>query len=121
VQRVLREGRPEQQQALIKDELGRYARKLHGYIRGPRRSLEIFGIHFPSELRPLILSTGVNDPDPQPNGFYSAVTLEHGKTFLAILDETAKNGEGALRALVNRRDLAARGNTCEPPEIAIET
>jgi hypothetical protein len=80
-QRVLSEGKPEKQQALIKDELGRYARKLHRYKRVPGHSVEILGIHFPAELRRLILSTGVNDPDPQPNEFYGAVTPSMAKLF----------------------------------------
>jgi hypothetical protein len=61
VQRVFRDGAPEKQQALIKDELARHARKLHGYKRGCRKIVEIFGVYFPSELRTLILNTGVDE------------------------------------------------------------
>jgi hypothetical protein len=98
IQRVFRKGTPEEQQALIKDELARYARKLHSYKRGWRRVVEIFGISFPSELRSLILSTGVADPNPQANSYVGS--LEQGKALLTKLDEIAKKGEGALAALV---------------------
>ena len=100
VQRVFREGAPEQQQALIKDELARYARKLFSYRPGPQHIVEIFGIYFPTELRRLILSIGVADPNPQPNGFFGTLSIEQGKTLLSKLDEIAKKGEGALKALV---------------------
>jgi hypothetical protein len=100
IQRVFRKGTPEEQQALIKDELARYARKLHSYKRGWRRVVEIFGISFPVELRSLVLNTGVDDPNPQPNEFVGTISIEQGKAFLAKLDEIAKKGEGALAALV---------------------
>jgi hypothetical protein len=100
VQRVFRDGAPEQQQALIKDELARYARKLRVYKRGPQHVVEVFGIYFPGELRRLIASIGVADPDPQPNGFFGTLSIEQGKALLAKLDEIAKKGEGALKALV---------------------
>jgi hypothetical protein len=100
VERVFRDGAPEQQQALIKDELARYARKLRGYKRGPQHVVEVFGIYFPAELRRLIASIGVADPDPQPNGFFGTLSIEQGKALQAMLDETAKKGEGALKALV---------------------
>jgi hypothetical protein len=100
VQRVFRDGAPDQQQALIKDELARYGRKFRGYKRGPQHVVEIFGIYFPAELRRLITSVGVADPDPQPNGFFGTLSIEQGKALLAMLDETAKKGEGALKALV---------------------
>jgi hypothetical protein len=95
VQRVLRGGAPEQQRALLKDELARYAKKLHSYKRGWRHSVEIFGISFPAELR-----TFVDDPHPKPNGSFGTVSIEQGKALLAKLDETAKKGEDALKALV---------------------
>lgn len=100
MQRVFRDGAPEQQQALIKDELARYARKLRGYKRGPQHVVEVYGIYFPAELRRLITSTGVEDPDPGPNGFFGTLSIEQGKALLTLLDETAKKGEGALEALV---------------------
>jgi hypothetical protein len=100
VQRVLRDAALEKQLALIKDELARYARKLRSYKRGSQHVVEIFGIYFPSELRRLIASIGVADPDPQPNGFFGTLSIEQGKALLAMLDETAKQGEGALEALV---------------------
>ncbi len=100
VQRVFREGAPEQQQALIKDELARYARKLFSYKPGPQHIVEIFGIYFPTELRRLILGIGVADPNPQPNGFFGTLSIEQGKALLSKLDEIAKKGEGALKALV---------------------
>lgn len=100
VQRVFRDGAPEQQQALMKEELARYARKLRGYKRGPHHIVEVFGIYFPAELRRLITSIGVADPDPQPNSFFGTLSIEQGKALLAILDETAKKGEDSLKALV---------------------
>jgi hypothetical protein len=100
VQRVFHKGTPEAQQALMKDELARYATKLHSYKRGCRHVVEIFGISFPSELRRLIVNTGVDDPDPEQNGFFEAITIEQGKAFLTKLDEIAEKGEDALKALV---------------------
>src|ERR1700730_16588051 len=94
-QRVFRGGTPEQQQALLKEELARYAKKLHSYKRGSRHIVQIFGIDFPAELR-----TFVDDPHPQPNGSFGTVSIEQGKALLAKLDETAKKGEDALKALV---------------------
>ena len=94
-QRVFRDGSPEQQQALLKEELARYAQKLHSYKRGSRHIVEIFGICFPAEL-----STFVDDPHPEPNGSFVSLSIEQGKALLAKLDETAKKGEGALEALV---------------------
>jgi len=60
----------------------------------------IFGIYFAAELRGLLLSAGVDDPDPQSIGFFGTLSIEQGKAFLAKLDEVAKKGEGALEALV---------------------
>jgi len=100
MKRVFRDGAPEKQQALIKDLLARYARKLHSYKPGGGHFVEIFGIKFPNEFRSLILSTGVADPDPQPNGFFGTITLEQGKAVLTKLDEAARKGERALQALV---------------------
>jgi hypothetical protein len=119
--RVFREGAPEEQQALMKDELARYARKLFSYKRGPQHVVEIFGIYFPAELRRLILSIGVADNNPQPNGFFGTLSIEQGKAVLAMLNETAKKGEGALEALVTGHDFAASENPSEPPQTAIET
>jgi hypothetical protein len=98
IQRVFRKGTPEEQQALIKDELARYARKLHSYKRGWRRVVEIFGIFFPVELRSLVLSTGVDNPNPQANSYVGS--LEQGKALLTKLNEIAERGEGSLAALV---------------------
>jgi hypothetical protein len=103
VQRVFRKGTPEQQQALIKDELARYAKKLHSYKRGGRHVVEIFGIYFPAELRRLILSTGIDGSNPDPNSFFETFSIEQGKVFLAMLNETAKKGEDALKALVTEQ------------------
>ena len=102
VQRVFREGTPEEQQALLRDELARYARKLYSYQRGGR-VVEIFGISFPSELRSLIPSTGVDVPSP--SGRFETISIEQGKAFLAPLNETAKKGESALEALVTGYEL----------------
>jgi hypothetical protein len=100
VQRVFREGTPEEQQALIKDELAHYARKLHSYKRGCRHVVEMFGISFPRELCRLVPSTGVDNPNPEPNGLLQTLSIDQGKALLAKLDEIAKKGEGALKALV---------------------
>jgi len=101
-QRVFRDGASAEQYALLKDLLTSYAKKLHGYKRGPRDVVEIFGISFPSEIHRLVLSTGVGDPDSQPNSFLWDLSLDQGKALLAKLDETAKKGESALKALVTR-------------------
>lgn len=106
VQRVFRDGVPEQQLALIKDELARYAKKLHGYKRGWRHVVEVFGVSFPSEVRSLILSTG-DVPNPQPSETVATISIEQGKAFLAMLDETAKKGDGALEALVTGYEWAS--------------
>jgi len=102
VQRVFRNGVPEQQQALIKDELARYAKKLKSYKRGPHDVIEISGISFPAELRNLVLSTGVDDP--QPSCRFGTLSIEQGKALLAKLDEAARKGEDALGALVVQRE-----------------
>jgi hypothetical protein len=88
-QRVFRDGTPEQQEALPKDELARYATKLHHYERGSRTVIEVFGIDFPVELR-----TFVDDPHPQPYGRFTDFSIEQGKALLAKLDETAKKDQG---------------------------
>jgi hypothetical protein len=107
VQRVFREGTAEEQQELIKDELTRYASKLHGYKRGWRHVVEFFGINFPAELRRFIPSIGTADRNPQPNKFVGTISTERGKALLAMLDETAKKGEDALRALVTEYEGAS--------------
>jgi hypothetical protein len=94
-QRVFRDGAPEQQQVLLKEELARYAKKLHSYKRGSGHIVQIFGIDFPAELRNF-----VDDPHPQRNGFFGTLSIEQGKALLTKLDETAKKGEEALKALV---------------------
>jgi hypothetical protein len=96
VQRVLRDGAPEQQQAFLKAELARYARKLHSYKRGSRSVVEIFGIYFPAELRRF-----VDEPHPRPNGGFGSFSIEQAKALLAKLDETAKKGEHALEELID--------------------
>ena len=53
VQRVFREGTPEEQLALVRDELTRYARKLYSHNRGGS-FVEMFGVSFPSQVRSLI-------------------------------------------------------------------
>jgi hypothetical protein len=50
----------------------------------------------------LVLSTGVDDPNPQPNSLFGNLSLDQGKALLAKLDETAKKGESALKALVTQ-------------------
>jgi hypothetical protein len=99
VQRVFREGTSEEQQALLRDELSRYAKRLYSYNRG-RDVVEIFGICFPRQLRSLIPSKGVDVANPQPNETVRTINIERGKAFVAMLDEAAKKGEGALKALV---------------------
>jgi hypothetical protein len=119
VQRVLREGTPEQQHALIKDELGPYATKMRSYQRASRHIVEIFGICFPAELRRLIPNIAVDGKNERPNDNPGAASIEQGKAFLAKLDETARKGESALKALVAQPDFVLNENTFEPPEIAI--
>jgi hypothetical protein len=102
VERVFREGPAEQQMSLLKTELKRHSTKLHRLKSGPRHVIEIFGIDFPAEVKRLILSVGIEDPEPNPqrNTFFKSLTLEQGKAILAALDETARKGEGALKELV---------------------
>jgi hypothetical protein len=104
MQRVFRDGTPEQQQALLKDELARYAKKLSSYKPGRGHIAEIFGIYFPSELRPFIVSAGIVDPcpnsGPDTNSDFGTPKIKQGEVLLVMLDETAKKGEDALRALV---------------------
>lgn len=100
-ERVFREGTVEHQMSLLKTELKRYSTKLRRLETGPRHIVEIFGIHFPSEMKPLILSIGIVDPEPSPqcNTFFKAITLEQGKAILAALNEIARKGGGALKEL----------------------
>jgi hypothetical protein len=105
MQRVFHDGTPEQQQALVKDELVRYEKKLSGYKSGPGHIAEIYGIFFPSGLHSLIKSAGMVDyilpnSGPDTNSYFGTPTVEQGKAVLAMLDEIAKRGEGALKALV---------------------
>lgn len=104
MERVFRDGMPEEQQALLKDELARYAKKLSSYMPGPGHIAEIFGIYFPIELRPFIVSAGIVDhcpnSGPDTNSDFGTPTIKQGEALLVMLDETAKKGEDALRALV---------------------
>lgn len=94
-------GTPEAQESVLKSQLTQYAYKLHSYKHGPRHVIQVFGIFFPSELRGLVLSTGVDDPGmSQGDTFFSALTLEQGRIVLERLDDTARKGDDALRALV---------------------
>jgi hypothetical protein len=103
VERVFREGSVEQQTRLLKEELKRYSTKLNHLKTGPHRIFEIFDIHFPAEVKRLISSIGVEDPEPNPRGntFFKTLTLEQGKLILSALDEIARKGEGALKELVS--------------------
>jgi len=103
VERVFREGTAEQQTSLRKEELKRYSTKLHDLNSGRRHIIEIFGIRFPAEVKRLVLSIAIEDPEPKPRGntFFKTLTLEQGKLILAALDETARKGEGALKELVS--------------------
>jgi hypothetical protein len=62
----------------------------------------LLDIDFPSEVKPLVLSIGIDDPEPsrQCNTFFKTLTLEQGKAILVALDETARKGESALKELV---------------------
>jgi len=90
------------QMSILKTELKRYSTKLHGLKSGPRNIIELFDIDFPSEVKLLVLSIGVEDPQPNPrwNTFFKTLTLEQGKAILAALDEIARKGEDALKELV---------------------
>jgi len=100
--RVFREGPEKKQMSLLKTELKRHSTKFCRLKNDAGHIVEIFGIIFPSEIKSLILSTGIDDPEPNPrsNTFFKAITLEQGKAILAALDEAARKGEGALRELV---------------------
>jgi hypothetical protein len=103
VKRIFREGTAEQQTSLLQEELKRYSTKLNHFKTGPHHIVEIFGIHFPAEVKRLVSSIGIEDPEPNPrdNTFFKTLTLEQGKLILAALDETAQKGEGALQELVS--------------------
>ncbi len=90
IERVFRDGSPAQQEALLKEELRRCAGKLKANY--PHHVIEIFGIHFPSALKPLVLGAGVTDPDPghNTNTFFKDITLEQGKAILAALKKAAR-------------------------------
>lgn len=102
VERVFRDGPTDQQMSLLKTELKRYATTLYRLKSGPRHVIELFGIHFPAEIKRLVLSIGIEDSEPnsQCNTFFKTLTLKQGKAILAALDETAQRGEGALKELV---------------------
>jgi hypothetical protein len=103
VKKVFSEGSVEQQTRLLKEELKRYSTKLKHLKTGPHHIVKIFGIHFPAEVKRLISSIGIEDPEPNPrrNTFFKTLTLEQGKLILAALDEIARKGEGALKELVS--------------------
>jgi hypothetical protein len=101
VERVFREGTAEQQICLLKENLQRYATTLHRLMRGSQHVIELFGVRFPTEVKRLVLSIGIEDAEPNsPNTFLKTLTLKQGKAILAALDDTARKGEGALRELV---------------------
>jgi hypothetical protein len=62
----------------------------------------------------LIISTGIVDPSPNSgadtNGYLGIPSIEQGKALLALLDETAKKGEEALKALVTEIEDGGKGN-----------
>ncbi len=105
VDRIFREGTPEQQEDLLKAELRRYSCILRRYWPGGH-FIQLFGIDFPCEVKPLVLKTGVDDPAPDPdrNTFFK-LSVQQGKSILAALDEVARKGEDALKALVQGKRL----------------
>jgi len=98
LERVFREGTAEQQMCLLETELRRYSTKLRAIKDRSGHLIQIFGIYFPAELKRLVLGVGVEDADSKWG--FNTLTLEQGKAILAALDETARNGEGALKELV---------------------
>ena len=106
VQRVFHEGTPEEQQALLRDDLARHAKKLYSYNRCSS-AVEICGICFSSQLRGSIPSKGIDVPNPHPNEAVGTISIEQGKAFLEALNETAKKGEAALEALANGYEWAS--------------
>jgi len=90
IERVFRDGSPAQQEALLKEELRRCAGRLKA--KYPHHIIEIFGVRFPSTLKPLVLGAGVADPDPGPNTntFFKGLTIEQGKAVLAALKKAAR-------------------------------
>jgi len=110
MKRVFRGGAPNEQESLLKEELSRYAAKLRSFKIKGFGVIEVFGIYFPCEIKPLVLTTGVNDPEPsQDNTFHGTLTVEQGKAFLTALEAVSEKGEDALKALV-------MGNNRNAPE-----
>ena len=102
IERVFRDGSPVQQEALLKEELRRCAGKLKADY--PHHVIEIFGIHFPSALKPLVLGAGVADPDPgdNTNTFFRGLTIEQGTAILTALKKAARESGNTSSAPVNR-------------------
>jgi hypothetical protein len=94
IERVFRDGSPGNQEALIKEELRRCAGQLKADC--PHHVIEIFGIHFPAAVKPIVLSAGIADPDPggraNTNTFYKNLTIEQGKAILGTLQEAVRQG-----------------------------
>jgi hypothetical protein len=108
VKRVFRDGVPKQQESLLKEELTRYATKLRSFRKSGCGVIEVFGIYFPPEIKPLVLSVVADDPEhPQDNAFSGTLTIEQGKAFLAVLETASEKGEDALKALVTNNDRDA--------------
>jgi hypothetical protein len=99
MQRVLRDGEPEKQEALLKDRLIYYATKLNGYISGSRYIVEVSEVTFPVGVLPL-LNTGIcdNTLDLRRNWYFNALDFDRRKSFLTKLDEIS-NDESALKSL----------------------
>ena len=116
VERVFRDSSPEDQEALLKEELRRYATKLERFIAARSSggdyerylTVELFGINFPAALKMLVSSTGAGDPDPNPENEmifnahfrYTSLSLDQGKKILRALDA---QGEDWLRALIGQQ------------------
>jgi hypothetical protein len=105
IERVFREGSPAEQEALLKEELRRSAGKLKADY--PYKVIEIFGIFFPSAVKPLVLDAGVADPDPghDINTFFRDLTIERGKAILAVLKKAARESGDTSSLLVSREKV----------------
>jgi hypothetical protein len=119
IERVFRDGSPSDQEALLKEELRRCASKLKANY--PHHIIEIFGIHFPSALKPLVLGAGVADPDPgrDTNTFFKDLTIKEGKAILDALKESVRESANTSSASVKGEEARNESRKAAPAAAVI--